>query len=61
MFVDVKEDTWCIDSNEIEEAITSKTKAIIAVHLYGNMSEMDLIMDIARKHDLKVLEDAASV
>lgn len=59
VFVDVLKDTWCIDPNEIEKAITNKTKAIIPVHLYGNVCEMDEIMEIASKYKLKVLEDAA--
>jgi len=59
VFVDILPDTWCIDPNKIEEAITSKTKAIIAVHLYGNLCEMDEIMEIGKKHNLYVIEDAA--
>lgn len=59
VFVDILPDTWCIDPSKIEEAITSKTKAIIAVHLYGNLCEMDAIMKIAKKHNLYVIEDAA--
>jgi perosamine synthetase len=59
VFVDVLEETWCIDPKKIEAAITPKTKAIIPVHVYGNMSDMDEIMAIAKKHNLKVLEDAA--
>ncbi len=59
VFVDVLEHTWCIDPKKIEEAITPKTKAIIAVHLYGNLCEMDEIMDIATRHNLYVIEDAA--
>lgn len=59
VFVDAKADTWCIDPAKIEEAITEKTKAIIVVHLYGNVCDMDEIMAIARKHELVVLEDAA--
>lgn len=59
VFVDVLEDSWCIDPYKVEKAITSKTKAIIVVHLYGNLVEMDHIMDIAAKYKLKVLEDAA--
>jgi perosamine synthetase len=59
VFVDVLQDTWCIDPVKIEAAITSKTKAIIVVHLYGNVCDMDAIMAIAKKHNLLVLEDAA--
>lgn len=59
VFVDVLEDTWCIDPLKIEEAITEKTKAIIPVHLYGNLADMNSIMRIAKHHNLVVLEDAA--
>ncbi len=59
VFVDILPDTWCIDPSKIEPAITSKTKAIIAVHLYGNLCEMDEISAIAKKHNLCVIEDAA--
>ena len=59
VFVDIQPDTWCIDPAKIEEAITPKTKAIIAVHLYGNLCDMDEIMKIAKKHNLYVIEDAA--
>lgn len=59
VFVDVLPDTWCIDPSKIELAITNKTKAIIPVHVYGNLCEMDEIMRIAKKHGLVVLEDAA--
>ncbi|MDP1725468.1 MAG: DegT/DnrJ/EryC1/StrS family aminotransferase [Bacteroidota bacterium] len=59
VFVDVKKDTWCIDPEKIEQAITSRTKAIMPVHLYGNVCEMDEIMAIAKKYNLFVIEDAA--
>lgn len=59
VMVDVLEKTWCIDPKKIREAITPRTKAIIAVHLYGNMCEMDEILEIAREHKLYVIEDAA--
>tara|TARA_B100000029_G_scaffold512724_1_gene610175 strand:- start:299 stop:1435 length:1137 start_codon:yes stop_codon:yes gene_type:complete len=59
VFVDVKENTWCIDPKKILEAITPKTKAIMPVHVYGNVCEMDEIMKIADRFDLKVIEDAA--
>ena len=59
IFVDILPDTWCIDPSKIEAAITKKTKAIIDVHLYGNLCEMDAIMKIAKKHNLYVIEDAA--
>jgi len=59
VFVDVLPDSWCIDPQKIRESITEKTKAIIVVHLYGNVCEMDEIMQIAEDHNLQVLEDAA--
>jgi L-glutamine:2-deoxy-scyllo-inosose/3-amino-2,3-dideoxy-scyllo-inosose aminotransferase len=59
ILVDVCEDTWCIDPQEIEKAITPRTKAIIAVHLYGSFSDMDEIMRIAKAHNLWVIEDCA--
>ncbi|MDO9577618.1 MAG: DegT/DnrJ/EryC1/StrS family aminotransferase [Candidatus Cloacimonadales bacterium] len=59
VFVDVKSDTFNIDPDKIEVAITPKTKAIIAVHLFGQPAEMDKIMAIAKKHNLKVIEDNA--
>ncbi|MBL7917014.1 MAG: DegT/DnrJ/EryC1/StrS family aminotransferase, partial [Bacteroidia bacterium] len=52
-------ETYNIDANKIEEKITAKTKAIMVVHLYGKMCEMDKIMAIAKKHNLKVIEDCA--
>ncbi|OED33123.1 dTDP-4-amino-4,6-dideoxygalactose transaminase [Planococcus maritimus] len=58
-FVDIRPDTMNIDENLIESAITSKTKAIIPVHYAGVACEMDKIMEIARKYDLYVIEDAA--
>ena len=59
VFVDVLEDSWCIDPKRIEERITEKAKAIIPVHLYGQPAKMEEVLEIARKHNLKVLEDAA--
>jgi len=59
VFVDILESDLCIDPKKIEEAITEKTKAIMPVHVYGQSCDMDAIMEIAKKHDLKVLEDAA--
>ena len=59
VFVDVEKDTYNIDPTKIEEKITDKTKAIIVVHYAGHACEMDKIMDIARKFDLYVIEDAA--
>ena len=59
VLADVCEDTWCIDPVKAEAAITPRTKAIIPVHLYGNFSDMDAILEIARKHNLFVIEDCA--
>ena len=58
-FVDVEKETINIDPAKIEEAITPKTKAIIAVHLFGCPAKMDEIMEIAKKHHLYVVEDCA--
>jgi len=59
VFIDIKEDTMLMDPSLLGAAITSRTKAIIPVHLYGQTCEMDEILRIARKHKLKVVEDAA--
>lgn len=59
VFVDIRPDTLNIDENKIEAAITSRTKAIVPVHYAGVACEMDVIMDIARRHQLLVIEDAA--
>ena len=59
VFVDIRPDTMNIDEKLIEDAITEKTKAIVPVHYAGVGCEMDTIMDIAKKHNLKVIEDAA--
>lgn len=58
VFVDIDEATYLIDIDAVENAITEKTKAIIPVHLYGQPVDMDAIQRIARKYDLKVIEDA---
>ena len=59
VFIDIRKDTFNIDENLIEQAITPKTKAICAVHYGGVPCEMDTICEIARKHNLCVIEDAA--
>lgn len=59
VFLDIRPDTLNIDENRIEKAITEKTKAIVAVHYAGTACEMDKIMQIAQKHKLFVIEDAA--
>lgn len=59
VFVDIRPDTMNIDENKIEEAITEKTKAIVPVHYAGVSCEMDKIMELAKKYNLYVVEDAA--
>jgi len=59
VFVDIRPDTMNIDENKIEAAITDRTKAIVPVHYAGVACEMDKIMDIAKRHNLKVVEDDA--
>jgi perosamine synthetase len=59
VFVDIDPKTWNIDPEQIEKKITSRTKAIIPVHIYGYPSDMDKIKKIARKHSLGIIEDAA--
>lgn len=58
VFVDVRMDTFNIDTTKIEEKITSRTKAIMPVHIFGQPADMDEINEIAKKHNLKVIEDA---
>ena len=59
VFVDAEPDTWNIDVDKIEEKITSKTKAIMPVSIFGHPCEMEKIQDLARKYNLKIIEDAA--
>ena len=59
VFVDIRPDTMIIDQSKIEAAITDRTKVIVPVHYAGVACEMDTIMDIAKRHNLKVVEDAA--
>lgn len=59
VIVDIEEDSWCIDPDEIEKSITKKTKAIVPVHLYGQPANMDKISALAKKYNLYVIEDAA--
>lgn len=61
VLVDCEEDTWCIDVSKIEKKITSKTVAIMPVHMYGNPVDMDPLLALAKKHNLKIIEDAAQV
>ncbi|KFN39669.1 hypothetical protein KN63_01740 [Smithella sp. F21] len=59
IFADIDPKTWCIDPSSIEKCITPYTKAIMPVHLYGHPAQMDEIMDLAKKHNLFIVEDAA--
>src|SRR5210317_1328284 len=59
VFVDIRDDTLNLDESKIEEAITDRTRAIVPMHYGGVGCEMDTIMDIARRHELLVIEDAA--
>lgn len=59
LFVDILPDTWCADPALVEAAITPRTKAIVAVHLYGNLCDLDRLLDIGRRHGVPVVEDAA--
>jgi perosamine synthetase len=59
VLVDVLPDTWCIDPHAAEAAITPRTKAIMAVHLYGNLCDMDALLAIGARHGIPVIEDAA--
>lgn len=59
IFVDIRPDTYVIDERLIADKVTSRTKAIIPVHLYGCPANIPAIMDLAQKHDLKVIEDCA--
>jgi perosamine synthetase len=58
VFVDIRPDTYTLDSEQIEAAITDRTRAIMPVHLYGCMADMPAIMEIASRHGLAVIEDA---
>ncbi|MBQ3163248.1 MAG: aminotransferase class I/II-fold pyridoxal phosphate-dependent enzyme [Lachnospiraceae bacterium] len=59
VIVDIEEESWCISPEEIEYALTDKTKAIIPVHIYGQPCDMEKICDIAQKHNLYIIEDCA--
>ncbi|MCD6361444.1 MAG: aminotransferase class I/II-fold pyridoxal phosphate-dependent enzyme [Armatimonadetes bacterium] len=59
VFAEVDPDTLCIDPNDIEHRITDRTKAIMVVHYLGHPADMDPIMEIAEKHDIKVIEDVS--
>jgi len=59
VFADIDKDSWCLDAASVERSITPRTKAVIVVHLYGNMADMDAIMAVAKRHGIAVIEDAA--
>lgn len=59
IFVDIDPENWCIDPKNVEKAITPKCRAIIATHLYGNLCDMDKLLDIGNRYNLPVIEDAA--
>lgn len=59
VFADIDPDTWCLDPNKIEPAITEQTKAIVPVHVFGNACDVEAIEEIGNKHNLKVIYDAA--
>lgn len=59
IFADAQKETWCLDPDSLRKKITKRTKAVIPVHLYGHPAKMDEILDIAKKHNLYVIEDAA--
>ncbi|MDH4316980.1 MAG: DegT/DnrJ/EryC1/StrS family aminotransferase [Desulfobulbaceae bacterium] len=59
VFVDILPDTWCIDPTLVQAAITPKTKAIVAVHLYGNLCDMARLLAISEAHGIPIIEDAA--
>lgn len=59
IFVDILPDTWCLDPALVEAAITPRTRAIIAVHLYGNLCDLESLLAIGEKHMIPVIEDAA--
>jgi len=59
VFVDVLPHSWCLDPEQVRRAITPQTKAIVAVHLYGNLCDMDALLEIGREYNIPVIEDAA--
>lgn len=59
VFADSERETWCISPKDVKKKVTEKTKAIIPVHLYGHPADMDTINEIAKQHNLFVIEDAA--
>jgi perosamine synthetase len=61
VLVDAEPDTWCMNIDQVKDRITSKTRAIMPVHMYGHPVDMDPLMELAEKHKLYVIEDAAEV
>jgi dTDP-4-amino-4,6-dideoxygalactose transaminase len=59
VFVDVEPDTLCLDPQKARAAITRRTRAMLPVHIYGSMADLDAILELAREHDIKVVEDCA--
>lgn len=59
VFADIDPQTWCLDAKSFEACITPRTKAVIPVNLYGNMPDMDTLRELARRHNIAVIEDAA--
>lgn len=59
VFADIDAKTWCLSADSFEQCITSKSKAVIPVDLYGNMPDMDAIQDVAKRHGIAIIEDAA--
>lgn len=59
VFVDILSASWCLDPEQVEAAITPRTKAIVAVHLYGNLCDMNALLAIGERHGIPVIEDAA--
>ena len=59
VFVDILPDSWCIDPEKVESAISPRSKAIMAVHLYGNLCDISRLLDLGKKYGIPVIEDAA--
>src|SRR6266849_413523 len=59
VFADVDPDTLCVDPADVERRISSRTRAVVAVHYLGHPADMDRIMDVAQRHDIRVIEDVS--
>lgn len=59
IFVDILPDSWCLDPAQVEAAITPRTRAIVAVHIYGNLCDMEALLAVSRRHGVPLIEDAA--